>query len=36
MKKFILRETLEKADSVKKLLTIDPLNVLDLLLEHWL
>ena len=27
MKKFILRETLEKADSVKKLLKIDPLNV---------
>ena len=27
MKKFILRETLEKADSVKKQLEIDPLNV---------
>ena len=27
MKKFILRETLEKADSVEKLLKIDPLNV---------
>ena len=27
MKKFILRETLEKADSVKRLLNTDPLNV---------
>ena len=27
MKKFILTEKLEKADSVKKLLKIDPLNV---------
>ena len=27
MKKFILRETLEKTDSVKKQLEIDPLNV---------